>query len=209
MSKSILTSKQPQIICNVLNGNASVLIFKKFPKDYRGWVYIYCTKGKPYKRGISKTVFYPHPRMDGKSMSRFCRDFPLLNGKVVARFYCNNVEEISHYGGYMKIFWTKTFKYDKFLKKSCLTYEQLHKYYLTMKSFGFLKAVHISQLEIFDIPKPLWHFEKYGSFARKDIKCKNKDRGLCNRGWGIKGYSGCEKARLTKAPRSYCYVEEN
>lgn len=48
MSKAILTSKSPSICANVLNKKANILIFKKFPNDFKGWVYIYCTKDKKH-----------------------------------------------------------------------------------------------------------------------------------------------------------------
>lgn len=216
----ILISKSPNICASVLNENASILIFKKFPKDYRGWVYLYCTKD-------NKKIWYYDKKWLGcysKNASDFhdalevSMHFPILNGKVVARFYCDKVEEIfinsettHNEMGYDidEMFETLTLKEYELCKKSCLTETQLFDYFSNRQINKLGYAIHISQLEIFDRPKELWEFEKYGSYNRPDIKCKNKDRGICNRGWGgLKGYIGCEKARLTKAPQNYCYVEE-
>lgn len=42
--KAILMSIRPQHMAKILNGKKTIEIRKKFPKDYVGWVYIYCTK---------------------------------------------------------------------------------------------------------------------------------------------------------------------
>ena len=44
MGKSILMSVQPKWVAKILNGEKTIEIRKRFPKDYVGWVYIYCTK---------------------------------------------------------------------------------------------------------------------------------------------------------------------
>lgn len=90
--KSILMSIQPKWVDKILNGEKRIEIRKRFPKDYRGWVYIYCTKD-------NKNELYKW----SENCGYFCNDFwvglhhqpccpQILNGKVVARFYCENVE---------------------------------------------------------------------------------------------------------------------
>ena len=43
--KAVILVLSPEECYNLFNGNLSVLVRKKFSKDYVGWVYIYCTKG--------------------------------------------------------------------------------------------------------------------------------------------------------------------
>ena len=42
--KSILLSIKPEWLCKILNGEKTIEVRKKFPKDYVGWVYLYCSK---------------------------------------------------------------------------------------------------------------------------------------------------------------------
>ena len=50
--KAILISIKPYWVAKILNGEKTIEIRKRFPKDYVGWVYIYCTKGKQkYAKG--------------------------------------------------------------------------------------------------------------------------------------------------------------
>ena len=91
MEKAILMSIRPQYVCGILNGKKTIEIRKKFPKDYVGWVYIYCTKGK--RNGDNWLRKYP-----------FCLsqnfyqvqddNFNALNGYVVARFWCDKISEL-------------------------------------------------------------------------------------------------------------------
>ena len=46
--KAILMSIKPKYVAKILNGEKTIEIRKKFPKDYVGWVYIYCTKDKKH-----------------------------------------------------------------------------------------------------------------------------------------------------------------
>lgn len=81
--KAIMLSIRPKWVAKILNGDKTIEIRKKFPKDYRGWVYIYCTKSRPnlYRHFTGK---YIHLATEYTSC--------LNNGKVVAMFYCDKVE---------------------------------------------------------------------------------------------------------------------
>ena len=179
--KAILMSIKPQHTCNILNDIKWWEIRKKFPKDYVGWVYIYCTKKYDeclwYKNDSKCYVLnYGKPTND------------YLNGKVVARFWCDNVTEyinggrwnsdntFGSYDDYIK---------DKILEQSCLTEEELFAY---CEDLSF-KAIHITKLEIFDKPKEISEFAKqeFDSF--------------------ISGQVEHYKYPLTRAPQSYCFIE--
>src|SRR5690606_38438072 len=86
--KAIMLSINPKWVAKILNCEKTIEIRKKFPKDYVGWVYIYVTKGK-------KDILYKYK---GKYYTQhyltFTDDVEVLNGKVVARFWCDKVEEI-------------------------------------------------------------------------------------------------------------------
>ena len=86
-----MLSISPQWVALILNGAIQHLGRMKFPKDYVGWVYIYCTKGKLY---LYKD--YDTELTNNKVFVSF--DKPLLGeeqylgGKVVGRFWCRRVE---------------------------------------------------------------------------------------------------------------------
>ena len=158
MSKSILLSIRPQWVEKILNGKKTIEVRKRFPKDYVGWVYIYCTKDKKYANLINRGGF--------------------LTGMVVARFYCDKVEEITTEK------WSPSKEQD-LLKASCLTENQLFDY-CNLESRKPFYAIHISKLEIFDRPKELSEFNY----------------------WKDKSEYGCwYENKLTKAPQNYCYIE--
>ena len=163
--KAILMSIRPEWVAKILNGEKTIEIRKKFPSDYVGWVYIYCTKGK--------TTFE-------KTLARY------HDGKVVARFWCDKVEEIEScqvpftYEQWFTEYWTKTFSdMEDLLKASCLDYYTLDKY-LEYSKTGF--AIHITKLEIFNKPKEIRDF----------VACK---------------YGKPIWKPLTRAPQSFMFIE--
>lgn len=181
--KAILISIKPQWVAKILNGEKTIEIRKRFPKDYVGWVYIYCTKDRKEYDFFDKKGHYQYS----------------ANGKVVARFWCNNVEEIKYHFGYYNMGeWTESY----ILENSCLTAEELDNYLQASKEYDEKKisrvygyAIHITKLEIFDKPKEISDFykapdEKYAKWCRE-----NSVHGLCI------------IQSLTRAPQSWCYVE--
>ena len=133
--KAILISIQSPHACNILNLIKLWEIRKKFPKDYVGWVYIYCTKNG-----------YLHLENNGKwSYSRNQKYTYVRTGKVIARFWCDKVVDFWNLDNIM-------------LAETCLSKEELGDY------LGFNKgyAIHITNLEIFDKPKELSEFYKVG-----------------------------------------------
>jgi len=136
--KAILMSIKPRFVADILNGKKTIEVRKRFPLNYRGWVYIYCTK--------EDNLFKSYIRM-GYYTTRSTADDLSYNGKgkVVARFYVNNVEEIK----------TDYAPRDTFFEECCLTPIELFDYIGHSKWY----AIHISQLEIFDEPKELSEFK--------------------------------------------------
>ena len=193
MSESILLSIKPQWVAKILNGQKTIEVRKRFPKDYVGWVYIYCTKD-------SKNIlchYYDGHWFTTKDKNNNWKMY--MNGKVIARFWCDKVETISlpyTYFGTNK--WvgcenertlqTETIDEQELLKKSCISEEQIYKYLNFKKSpkqVGY--AIHISKLEIFDKPRELREFKVYNKYANP--------------------YLMNLYIPLTKAPQNYCYIE--
>lgn len=135
--KAILMSIKPKWIAKILNGEKTIEIRKRFPSNYRGWVYIYATKAG---------LLWKEDKWFGCGVRGYNPRYSLA-GKVVARFWCDKVEEIDSWYHLDKENFAKT----------CLTLgEFLH--YLGDKN-GY--AIHISMLEIFDKPMELSEFEYY------------------------------------------------
>jgi len=184
--KTIMMSIRPKHVKNILNGIKTLEIRKKFPKDYVGWVYIYNTKD--IKDGYL-TLTYIGNKLE--FITAF-NHHPKYQGKVVARFWCDKVEEIIDNDDNSNT--TKTLNEQELLEKSCLTENELVNY-LPFSSLndkckwvlGY--AIHITKLEIFDKPKEISEFAKqeFDSF--------------------ISGRVEHYKYPLTRAPQSWCYVE--
>ena len=203
--KAILMSIRSQHLANILNGIKTIELRTRFPKDFRGWVYLYCTKGKPYLTRI-------YGEWD---LTKYgCEESPsgnvrTVNGKVVCRFWVDNVEEIVleyilENEQFEVVFENHTTKEteDK-LKSMCLTLgDFLYYHYKSLKSkkdgFVMSKAIHISKLEIFDKPKKLAEFYY---FKKRLIDC----------GMDCPPYFDEVKTQVRKAPQSWrsIYIEED
>ena len=84
-------SIRPQWVAKILNGEKTIEIRKKFPIDYVGCVYIYCTKDRKQclvRNNINKTY-----HLDTCYWDEFESN---LNGKVVARFWCDKVDNYAN-----------------------------------------------------------------------------------------------------------------
>ena len=80
---------QLQWVAKILNGEKTIEIRKRFPINYVGWVYVYCTKkGETiWGKGTTFTEQVGEQYITGIN-------YDMLNGKVVARFWCDKVEEL-------------------------------------------------------------------------------------------------------------------
>ena len=176
--KSILISTRPQWVAKILNGEKTIEVRKRFPTNYVGWVYIYCTKDKKYANLINRGGF--------------------LTGMVVARFWCDKVEEIVYSEEDCE--WkTKSLCFEELLNKS-LTHDYLLEY--LGDNGGY--AIHITKLEIFDKPKNISEFEHLVKYTCNTCPYFTISNGIV----GNTMYSICEELKpLTCAPQSYCYIE--
>lgn len=145
--KAILMSIQSKWLVKILNGWKTVELRKRFPKDFRGWVYLYCTKAKPYLSYNHYEGCFDLDKSYDKKLIHFNQT--LINGKVVARVWVdnvkvyNNIDDDSSYGTY------------GLPQGHCLTDYDIFQY---TPNGGRLFAIHFSKLEIFDKPKELGEF---------------------------------------------------
>ena len=178
--KSVLISIQPRWCELIANGTKTIEVRKTRPKIAIPFVcYIYCTKAK-----------YPH------------EDFITVNegtenafafyggGKVIGEFICDKINEYPYTErGYKRHF------SDRVL--SCVTEKEINKYGKGETLYGW----HISELVIYDEPKEATEFYRLCPLPNTDTcyGCKY----LNNRG----KYYECVR-QISKAPQSWCYVEE-
>lgn len=153
--KAILMSIRPQYVAKILNGEKTIEIRKRFPKDYVGWVYIYCTKEDNL---MKLSNFHDNKFVSGKEYD--ITNFVYLNsgyegkGKVVAKFTLNKVDLIrirfnAYCGGELS--------QDGLCKYACLSLEELDKYLNAKNGYAW----HIDNLVIFDKPKEISEFKPY------------------------------------------------
>lgn len=188
MIKSILISIQPEHLVNILNGKKTLELRKTVPKNYKGWVYIYCTKngdnlvynGKSYQLEKGKKLDYD------------------LNGKVVARFWFEEYEKITlqSISKNSKVCEYQSEKLSNYnlILKTCLQEHEMV-YYLGAKN-GYVWF--IKNLEIFNTPKELSKFYKNDSKWSKHYKTweRLKDEAL-------------EKYILKRPPQNWQYIFNN
>ena len=156
--KSILISIRPEWVAKILNGEKTIEIRRNAPKcDLPVEVYIYCTKG-------GDILYAPNGYNEHYWTQKHG---PLkwdLRGKVLAKFVLRKIEEIKYHFGYYDMGgWTEQYIHEK----SCLTCKQLDDYLQASEKHDETKPSpvygygwHISNLKIFDEPKPLAHFGK-------------------------------------------------
>lgn len=202
--KAIMMSIKPQWNEKILNGIKTLEIRRKFPIDYVGWVYIYCTKGKQEIGKFNTKGNYEYS----------------LNGKVVARFWCDKVETFRCIiTGNLKdgFFKAKPYckviedgianynyddEFEDILKNAQITNEELAQYLGDKREpYGgwyVFNAIHITQLEIFDKPKEISEFYRIVKtdigYCVDDIE-KQKPITL----------NACK--HLTRAPESWQFIE--
>ena len=211
MKKVILMSVNPKYLVDILNEQKTLEIRKKFPKDYTGWVYVYCTKQKPFL--AEENVSYDSDGYDcsfvGYSLFDTMQEiydsgnddeWP-INGKVVCKFWVEKVEEItpeclSHYIG-IPSFITPTLSACNLCNKSCLTKDDLFNY---LKPNGPLEksgyAIHISNMQIIE-PIELSNSNiRFFTYVKKWIDC----------GMDCPPYVDEVEKSITKAPQSWQYA---
>lgn len=198
MAKAVLISIRPEWVEKILSGEKTLEVRKTRPKLEAPFkVYIYCTAGN-----LSYKV-----KVNGGMVCN------VSGGKIVAgEFTCDNIATYNYdYCPHPEIgmdydcgdsWWEID---DEDLKSACLSEEEFRYY-----AFGreAMYGWHISNLEIYDMPKDLNEF-----WLPPELYCAKERCGGCpyDQVADVNGeYSfDCEwKRPLTRPPQSWCYVEE-
>jgi predicted transcriptional regulator len=207
--KSILISIKPKYVVKILNGIKKIevrkgtALYKATKKliDENGFAdfYVYCTKEEDITRigrlGGDEFILerYPLTEVQHKSINSNYS----AKGKVIFKFRCYKVEEIKPFEEYdspMGLAYKLTEEKIITCQKAQLTYDEYNRYLKGKNGY----AIHISDLEIFDRPRELCEFHT-------NVKKEPPEELLCPEcGKPMEYY---EYKYLTKAPKSWCYVE--
>ena len=167
--KAVLISLWPEWCELIVTGNKTVEVRKTKPKLETPFkVYIYCTVG------VGKNTFclpVSHKRIMehyAETGSMDSLNAPIGNGKVIGQFICDEIKDMR----------------DIEQAPTCLSIEEWLKY--TDGHKGPVYGWHISDLKIYDKPKPLSKFMKpYGTIVK-----------------------AFDSPYIQRPPQSWCYVEE-
>jgi len=204
--KAILISDYAKWCALMMNGEKTIEVRKnkalanairKLIKQYgKALIYVYCGKGKKLLFDKEQKIYFVGTH--NANLEKHSADTDVymntayelgcnnLNGKVVARFWCDEVYIYNIENRY-------TF-FDSAFNETCeklmgICSPKLYEYVGDKIFYG----IHISKLEIFDRPKELGEFYKVGFH---NAICKPEDTEET-----VNFY------RITKAPQNYCYVE--
>ncbi len=193
MAKAVLISIRLEWVEEIANGRKTIDVRKTKPNLETPFkCYIYCTNTRPFL--VRGHVFrdgwstkFTH--LSGLGRAEADRIWDVFNGNVAGEFICDNIETYSYdYCPHPEIgmdydcgdsWWEIA---DEDLKSACLT-EKEFRYY----AFGreAMYGWHISNLKVYDTPKPLSEF-----------------KGLRKTKFG---YAPVE---IKRPPQSWCYAEE-
>lgn len=193
MARAILISIRPEWVEKIGEGKKTIEVRRTRPKLQPPFkCYIYCTLPRKNK---SHVMFLS-----------ICDDgeIRVMNGKVVGEFVCDQITWLTHtgYTGFpgnklvaIKNYYTVNNSFD--FSDSCLTIDQIEKYL----DGGDGYAWHISDLKIYDVPKELTEFHAWK-------KCKSCSKSGYESTACAYDENCMVPAVITKAPQSWCYVEE-
>lgn len=179
MNEVILMSIQPKWLVKILNGEKIIEIRKSIPKCKLPIdVYLYCTKGKSLLRLPTGNkewwIDVPFGWVVNKKMN--------FNGKVVAKFTLNKVEDCCDMSA------------TELELKSKLSIAEICDYIKAKEvEPKMVYAWHIENLVVFDKPKEL---REFSVFKRETITC----------GMNCPPYTDWVEYRVRKAPQSWQYV---
>ena len=121
-------------------------------------------------------------------------------GKVIGEFVCDRIEEFHEYelSPSKKFYEFEKERLDLFLKESCLSYNEVCDYRKNLPYYKPIYGWHISDLKIYDKPKPIMQFYKPCPIEWKNCP-------VCE---FYSTNTGCCMNNIDRPPQSYMYVEE-
>lgn len=190
--KSIILSCTPAECEKIVNGDMSILVRKKVPKETPFKVYIYCAKSDKYllDRDSDGSMFC-WDKKEHHYPFKYEKDHEeLFNGKVIGSFVCDKVDKytFSHYEAEYRVTHVEQ-------DAMCLNQPELIRYGKGNTLYGW----HISDLKIYDEPKELSEFRACNGNCNH---CKHR---VVNP--NDVGDVHCEN-KVTRPPKNYIYVEE-
>ena len=208
--KAVLMSIKPEWCKKILDGEKTVEVRRTCPAHGTPFkVYIYCTLAG------SDSLFMDVLNRDVAAWNR--GGWPEKRGHVIGEFTCKKITGLTHVGETGN--WEPASLYvmapgsyykpaDELLEAACMSKETAEKYLKGRDGCGW----HISDLKIYDNPKPLSCFSKHGfsSLFGTNV-CGNEDcehyepsgDRMVPPTCGLNGYCS-----LHRPPQSWCYVEE-
>lgn len=116
-------------------------------------------------------------------------------GKVIGEFECDRIYEIKNLGSSFMI-GNDIALTNRIARESCLDYDDMISYLGNKDGYGW----HISDLKIYDEPKELSKFERPCSYKGTCYYCARAK-------FESDGTRLCDN-KITRPPKSWCYVEE-
>ena len=208
--KAVILSIWPNWCKKILDGEKTVEVRRTCPVHGTPFkVYIYCTMAG------SDSLFMDVLNRDVAAWNR--GGWPEKKGRVIGEFTCKKITGLTHVGktgswepeclnvmapgSYYK-------PADELLKAACMSKEAAEKYLKGRDGYGW----HISDLKIYDKPRDLDEFSRFGFFGMGRSNC------VCGN-WRCKNYEPSESYMIPptckidgfsifRPPQSWCYVEE-
>lgn len=194
MSKAVLISVRPKWCEKIISGEKKIEVRKTRPKmDTPFKCYIYCTKPEEKLLAIMKDGDENYGETyHGKPVFIKTEKAPTTGlwdkrQKVIGEFLCDEIISINGAGRIPS----------DAARPTCLEPAELHQYLGAATGFGW----HISNLKIYDTPKELIEFHTWK-------KCKSCNKSGYESTACIYDENCIIPAAITKAPQSWCYVEE-
>ena len=182
--KSVLISIKPKYVELIATGEKTIEVRKSAPKEVPFKVYIYETKGATEMPWVDE---------DGHFIYKG-------RGQVIGEFVCDRIEEFHEYElrPSKKFYEFEKERLDLFLKESCLSYNEVCDYRKNLPYYKPIYGWHISDLKIYDKPKPIMQFYKPCPIEWKNCP-------VCE---FYSTNTGCCMNNIDRPPQSYMYVEE-
>lgn len=181
MSKAVMISIRPKWCEKIIIGRKTMELRKSVPKlEVPFKCYIYCTSGHPY---ISvKCGNLDRDTVRTNTVGR-------CNGKVIGEFVCDYILQRCEMANA-----------DIAEQQSCVRREDIYFKY-SEEGKHYIYGWHISGLKIYDTPKELTEFHTWK-------KCKSCSKSGYESTACIYDENCMVPVAITKAPQSWCYVEE-
>lgn len=208
--KAVLLSIRPNWCKKILDGEKTVEVRRTCPVHGIPFkVYIYCTLAG------SDSLFMDVLNRDVAAWNS--GGWPEKKGRVIGEFTCKKITGLTHVGETGS--WEPASLYvmapgsyykpaDELLEAACMSKETAEKYLKGRDGYGW----HISDLKIYDKPRDLDEFSRFGFFGMGRSNC------VCGN-WRCKNYEPSEShmipptckidgCSIFRPPQSWCYVED-